>query len=215
MGEVAVDGLETLAPVRRIEVGEDAALVGVAERSSDAGVLNALPASWREVLEETRFKKKLVGRLSVAGGLWAAVMLVLFGVPVVYGFMADHQKALSREHSRQYRAVNEVRSKVNVVKKYSDHSRGALEIMKAVSDRLPEGMTLTSWNYKRDESLKVDGNAEAPKPVYDFKDDMAAMAGEDGGDPVFPEVNLAGPKMGRDGKQTFSLDCRYTAEDEQ
>ena len=50
-----LEGLSAFAPVRTIEVGSDAALVGVAERSSDENALNALPESWREFLEETRF----------------------------------------------------------------------------------------------------------------------------------------------------------------
>ena len=215
VGDVATDGLESFAPVRRLEIGEDAALVGVAERSADPASLNALPASWREVLEETRFKAKLVRRLSVAGGIWAAVMLVLFGVPVVYDFMADHQKSLSKEHARQYRAVADMRDKVKLVQKYSDHARGALEIMKAVSDRLPQGITLSSWSYRREDGVKVTGEADEAELAYKFKDNMAEAGGEDDGEPVFAEVGLNGLRVGRGGKHTFELDCRYKSEEEE
>jgi len=216
VGSISADPaiLETFAPVRKIEVGEDAALVGVADRSLDDTALNALPDSWREVLEETRFKAKLKGRLFAAGGLWAAIMLVLFGVPVVYGYMTDHQKALSKEHSRQYRAVAEMRDKVRLVQKYSDHARGALEIMKAVSDRLPQGITLTSWSFRRDEGVKVSGEAEEAEFVYRFKDNMAEAGSEDGEESVFADVVLNGPSAGRGGKQKFDLECRYEAEEE-
>jgi hypothetical protein len=216
VGSVPVDLsiLETFAPVRKIEVGEDAALVGVADRTQDETSLNALPASWREVLEETRFKTRLKGRLFAAGGLWAAIMLVLFGVPVVYGYMTDHQKALSKEHSRQYRAVAEMRDKVRLVQKYSDHARGALEIMKAVSDRLPQGITLTSWSFRRDEGVKVSGEADEAEFVYRFKDNMVEAGSEDGEESVFADVVLNGPSAGRGGKQKFDLECRYESEEE-
>jgi hypothetical protein len=189
-------------------------LVGVAERSLEESSLNALPVSWREVLEETRFKAKLKRRLSIAGGIWAAIMLVLFGVPVVYGYMADHQKALCKEHSRQYRAVAEMRDKVKLVQKYSDHARGALEIMKAVSDRLPQGITLNSWNFRRDEGVKVSGEADLAEDVYEFKDNMSETGSEDGGEKVFAEVNLSGPSASRGGKQKFDLECNYETEEE-
>lgn len=215
IGDVAADGLDAFAPLRRISVGEDAALVGIAERSSEPGTLNALPESWREILEETRFKSKLVKNLSVFGGIWALIMLVLFGVPVAYGFMADHQKALCREHSRQYRAVAAMRDKVRLVQKYSDHARGALEVMKAVSDRLPQGITLTSWNFKRDDGVKVSGEADEAEQVYRFKDNMAEAGTEGDGEPVFAKVLLNGPSAGRGGKQKFDLDCGYEAEEEQ
>ncbi len=214
VGEVPSDGLETFAPIRKIEVGEDAALVGVAERALESDSINALPASWQEVLEETRFKSKLKGRLFVAGGLWAAIMLVLFGVPIVYGYLTDHQKALCREHSRQYRAVAEMRDKVKLVQKYSDHARGALEIMKAVSDRLPQGVTLNSWSFRRDEGVKVSGEADEAEFVYKFKDNMSEAGSEDGDESVFASVTLNGPSAGRGGKQKFDLECRYELEEE-
>lgn len=214
IGDVPGEGLDSFGPVRRIEVGEDASLVGVAERSLEESSLNALPVSWREVLEETRFKAKLKRRLSIAGGIWAAIMLVLFGVPVVYGYMTDHQKALCKEHSRQYRAVAEMRDKVKLVQKYSDHARGALEIMKAVSDRLPQGITLNSWNFRRDEGVKVSGEADLAEDVYEFKDNMSETGSEDGGEKVFAEVNLSGPSASRGGKQKFDLECNYETEEE-
>lgn len=215
IGDLATGAVESFAPVRRIEVGEDAALAGVADRAEDASSLNALPASWSEVLEETRFKAKLTRNLAVAGTIWALVMLVLFGVPVAYGFMTDHQRALCKEHSRQYRAVAAMRDKVRLVQKYSDHARGALEIMKAVSDRLPQGITLTSWTYRRDEGVKVSGEADEAEFVYRFKDNMAEAGTEDDGEPVFANVVLNGPSAGRGGKQKFDLECNYQAEDEE
>ena len=206
--------LAAFAPIRCITVGSDAALVGVAERSEDEGALNALPESWRELLEETRFKAKLIKYLAIAGGIWLLIMAVLFGVPMVYGFMTSHQKSLSKQHQRQYAAVKEMKAKVDLIRKYSDHARGALEIMKALSDRLPEGITLSGWNYKRDEGVRVTGEAETAEDVYEFKDKMDALAeGENNeGEKIFGSVNLNGPNASK-GKHRFDLDCQYKTGD--
>lgn len=208
--------LSAFAPLREIEVGSDAALVGVAERSSDENALNALPDSWREFLEETRFKAKLTRYLVVAGVIWALIVAVLFGVPVGYGFLTDHQKALSKQHQRQYAAVKEMKAKVDLIHKYSDHARGALEIMKAVSDRLPEGVTLSGWNYRRDEGVRVSGDAETSEATYAFKDAMDALtAGEDeDGEKIFNAVNLNGPNASKGGYR-FDLECGYQGEEEE
>ena len=207
--------LAAFAPIRRITVGADAALVGVAERSADEGSLNALPESWRELLEETRFKAKLIRYLAIAGGVWLLIMAVLFGVPTVYGFMTDHQKSLSKQHQRQYAAVKEMKAKVDLIHKYSDHTRGALEIMKALSDRLPEGVTLSGWNYDREAGVRVSGDAETAEAVYQFKDEMDALDdGEDGeGERIFPIVTLNGPNASKGGYR-FDLDCQYKTGDE-
>ena len=208
--------LAAFAPIRRITVGADAALVGVAERAADEGGLNALPESWRELLEETRFKAKLTKCLAVAGGVWLLIMAVLFGVPTVYGFMTDHQKSLSKQHQRQYAAVKEMKAKVDLIHKYSDHARGALEIMKALSDRLPEGITLSGWNYNREDGVRVSGDAETAEAVYAFKDAMDEMAdGEDGeGERIFGALDLSGPNASKGGYR-FDLDCQYQREEEE
>ena len=209
--------LATFAPLRRLTVGSDAALVGVGERTDDPSAFNALPESWREMLEETRFKRKLTKCLAIAGGIWALIMLVLFGVPVVYGFLTDHQKSLSKQHARQYQAVKDMKAKVDLVRKYSDHARGALEIMKALSDRLPEGVTLSSWDYRRDDGVRVRGDADTAEATYQFKDAMDALSAGDedeGGEPIFGGVELGGPNASK-GKYSFSLDCLYQKEEEE
>ena len=214
VSEDPLDALSSFAPLRRVQVGADAALVGVGERTDDPSALNALPESWREVLEETRFKAKLVKCLAVAGGIWALIMLVLFGVPVVYGFLTDHQKSLSTQHARQYNDVKEMKSKVDLVRKYSDHARGALEIMKALSDRLPEEVTLSSWDYKRDDGVRVRGDADTAEATYAFKDAMDALSAgeEEDAEPIFGEVVLSGPNASKN-KYSFNLDCQYQKEE--
>lgn len=203
-----------------VDLGEaqgDEALEGIAERSEDPSSLNALPASWREMMEETRFKAKLVKFLFVAGAVWALAMTVLLGVPVAYGFMTDHQKGLSRQHSRKYREVVSMKERVEIVRKYSDHTLGALEIMKAVSDRLPEGVTLTSWSYRQGEYLRISG--EAPlNAELDLKEALEALTYDDGSGEqvrVFPVAHLGNTsEIKGKGMRRFSFDLGMKEEEE-
>ena len=220
-GDVDAAGLESFAPVRRLETGEDRlalALKGVEERSGEPSSLDVLPESWREVLEETRFKAKLKKFLAIAGGIWAFVMLVLFGVPVVFGLLTDRQKGLCREHSRQYKSVLAMKEKVDLVRKYSDHARGALETMKMVSDQLPEKdnpsrIELTSWNFRREDGeqsggVKFSGEADSTALVYQFKDALVDCG-------LFAQVDLQGPSAGKGGRQRFDIDCRFEGEEQE
>jgi len=213
--EGAVAGLAGFAPVRRLGPRDlDAALAGVGERTSEAGCLNVLPASWREVLDETRFKSKMFRRLAVAGGIWAFVMAVFFAVPAGFGFLTDRQKDMCKRHAKQYQAVKDKKAKVDLVRKYSDHARGALEIMKAVSDRLPAGIELRSWDFKRDTGVWLDAEAEESSQALDFKDKLAEMGVEaEGDEPVFQVVNL-GPLSGKAGRKKFKIDCQYKVAEE-
>lgn len=201
--------LSAFAPVRRLPAPDaDSALVGVAERTADPGTLDALPDSWRTVLAETRFKRKLRTFMIVAGAIWALVMGVLFGVPIAYGFMTDHQKALCQKHRNRYNTVATMREKVKIVRKYSDHTTGALEILKAVSDRLPENVELGSWNFRREDGVRVSGEAATASDVYKFKDTLIEAG-------VFADVLLTGPTAGKGGRQRFDIDCRFSTEDDQ
>ncbi len=216
-GDLPTEPLAFFAPVRVLPPAEPS-VKGLAERAADTTTLNALPASWQEVLEETRFKAKLTKFLVTAGVVWALLMGVLFGVPLVYGFMTSHQKDLSKEHARRYKEVKEMREKVRLVQKYSDHARGALEILKAVSDRLPAGVELTSWSFRREEGVKFSGESADAASVYTFKDRLLTtqLQDESGQEvPLFTAVELTGPSAGRAGKQRFDIDCKFMTEEQE
>ena len=195
----------------------DAALRGIAERSEDPSALNALPASWREVMVETRFKSKLVSFLTVAGVIWALAMAVLFGVPLAYDYMTGREKDRSRQHSRRYREVVARKERVDIVRKYSDHSLGALEIMKAVSDRLPEGVTLSSWSYKQGKELRIAGEAPNNGEELDLKESMEALTYENENgetNKVFASVHLGNTSESK-GMRRFSLDLSMQSEEDE
>lgn len=208
------------APVRSIEIGADAGLAGIAERTAEEGSLNAMPDSWRAVLAETRFKAKLVRNMIAAVAVWLVAMAVLFGVPVAYGYMTDYQKNLCKRHAKQYKAVADKKAKVKLVRKYSDHSRGALEIMKAVSDRLPDGVTLSSWDFTRDDGVRLRAESDDSSSAYQLKDALAEMCaeGEDAegaeGEKIFEVVRLGALSKQKDGKQKFEIECSHKTEEE-
>ena len=109
-----------------------------------------------------------------------------------------------------------MKERVDIVRKYSDHSLGALEIMKAVSDRLPEGVTLTSWNYKQGKELRIAG--EAPQDgsaELDFKESMEALTYQDEHgetNNVFASVHLGNSSESK-GMRRFSLDMSMVSEE--
>jgi hypothetical protein len=107
-----------------------------------------------------------------------------------------------------------MREKVKLVKKYSDHTCGALEIMKALSDRLPEGIELSSWHFERNDSensdggVTVSGEADSAALVYQFKNSLIESG-------MFARVELQGPSAGRGGRQRFDIECLFEAEEDE
>ncbi len=211
-------GPKPLADTIEIEAS-DVAFEGIAERSEDSNALNALPASWREVLDETRFKSKLVKRLAVAVGVWLLGMGVILGGPLVYGHLANNQKMLSRAHAAEYKAVCEKKNLVKLFQSFSDHSRGALEIMKCVAERLPSGIVLTSWSFDRQKGLSISGEADEDVEIYTFKRRMERLSfgaeGDADAERVFAAVKLgdSGLRRSKDGQWRFDLSLEFETEE--
>lgn len=215
--------LAGFAPVRHIESDDgDGALNGIAERAEEQGTLDIMPSSWREVLEESRFKAKLAAWMAVAGAIWFLILGIMLAVPFVYGYLTDRTKDICKAHRKEFKHVAEMREKVKIVQKYSDHSRGALEIMKAVSDSLPDGMELNSWYFKGQDGESIDcgvrfaGEAPDRSSITQLKTTMEQLESE-GDEPerIFGAVNLGAISSGKTGNQRFDMDCRFVSEEEQ
>jgi hypothetical protein len=91
-------------------------------------------------------------------------------------------------------------------------------MLKAVSDRMPAGVTLTSFNYRRGDKLAISGEAQQPTDVYEFKNALAVAETEAGEDSetekLFENVNLTGPSLSR-GMHKFSIEINFQTEEEE
>jgi Tfp pilus assembly protein PilN len=106
-----------------------------------------------------------------------------------------------------------MKARVELVRQYSDHSKGMLEVLKVISDNLPEGITLTRFTFKRGESVKISGEAAVENDVYDYKDALTRTE-------MFPKIDLSGPTAVRDRSdrtkmvQKFDITAAFKAEEE-
>ena len=209
-GAVPPETLAALADygtVRAVECEDDAGGVdGCARREDEECTFDVTPVAWEDALHEGRFKRRLNLSVIVAAGVWVLAALGAVGGLFVVDALTQRVTAKSKAHQRAYKQVDDMRNRVKLVQRYSDHERGVLEILKAVSDRLPEGVTLTSFQYKRDDGVRVSGEAEQPTMVYDFKNALVKSG-------AFDVVNLRGPSASR-GVHKFDVDAVFEAKED-
>jgi len=199
------EALAGVGPVRVVGPGSDfRAAEGCARRLAEGTTFDATPAAWRLRTADARASRNRMRAMAAAGALWLMCAVAVFGGPVWYGHLTDRVKAASKAHEKAYRTVRDMRERVKLVRKYSDHSRGALEMLLAASQKLPEGVTLTSFQFKRDEKMSVQGNATDTALVYAYKDRLSACTFPDG-TKMFPSVKLTGPRHTKNG-ESFTLD---------
>ena len=205
--EAVLQKLAAFGPVRVAETAGDEfdSAEDVAQRSVECASCDVTPETWSTALRDARFKKKLTVGVSVALGLWLAIMGVFFGVPFVYGQMTARQIALSKRHQPAYREAKSIQTKLKMVKGYSDREHGALMMLKHISDNLPqEGARLRDFKYTRDDSVSVQGDVDTDSMVYDYKNALFALRNNDEDETkLFPGgVELSGLRSGK-----FRLDA--------
>ena len=222
LGECDASSLEDLASIRFVDIADIDSVEGIAQRSAEENTLNALPDSWRDVLDETRFKTKMKRFAAAAIGLWIVMLAVIIGVPQYYDYLTGKQREISKAHSREYRRVREKKEQVEAVRSVFNHDLGALESLRVVASAMPEGLVLSRWNFKRGDVLTFSGTSESGnhQSVYDFKDALSAVrlsyiSGDEGDDetPYFQNVILPRGVVSKGSKASFDVECDFKAEE--
>lgn len=213
-----VSQFESFAPVRVIDNSALDPIEGIVERSLDSTALNALPDSWREVLEESRFKSKFKTFSAVALGIWVLMVAFIIGVPKYYQSQTANQREIIKKNHRQYREVQEKMDQVTAVRNVSNHDLGALESLRVVASAMPDGLVLSRWNFKRGDILTFTGTSEAGnhQRVYDFKDKLSAIKlsqisenDDDSETGYFTRVELPRGVSTRGTKASFDVECDF------
>jgi Tfp pilus assembly protein PilN len=81
-----------------------------------------------------------------------------------------------------------------------DRSFSGLECLREVSDRLPPGITLKSFNYHKNKNLEMSGEADEYALIADFKKDLERSK-------LFVSSELTRTRRTRDGKEEFKVIC--------
>ena len=164
------------------------------------GVMDLAPAAWMEVENARRTKQRMLVSTALVAGLWLAGMLGLFG-------SLQYQKQSLGSMDRELVALKEPAEKVRAIRdrtqeliKYMDRSRSALECLREISDRLPPGIELRQFNYHKNKTLEMTGEADAYSLVADFKRDLEKCD-------LFTATELPRTQHGPGGREIFKIIC--------
>lgn len=209
--------LAAFGPVRTV-LAEDAfaGVEGSALRAAEGETLDVTPEAWREARAEARFRRGLARWAGAALGAWVLLMGALFGVDAVYDFRTGRVNAArnERRHKSAVRDVVATTNSVALIARYRDHAHGALEVLKTVSDLMPDaaGMHLQSFSYRRGESVRVRGFAEQREDNRDFQDSLKKAAFDDE-TPLFEDVKSASNERATKKGFPLDLECFFFPKD--
>jgi hypothetical protein len=179
------------------------AVAGVALRFADQpeGGIDLVPAEFRRKGTERAFRRRLIGTAVGVACFWVVTMAGVFGL------LAYEQLTLSGLQSeRDYwmtpaKEVGVVKRRVAVIRLYMDQTYSALECLREIGERKPDGVFLNAMTYKKGEAIRLNGEADSADIVYTLKSNLTAS-------PLFKnaEATLVGPNHDpRKNKYTFEL----------
>jgi hypothetical protein len=199
-----VQRLEELfgVPVRhQVPPTEDGGVEGVAHRTGEGAAMDLTPQVWRDAIKEARIRKRVLTGVAAAVAVWALFMGVLFSGPLVYKQLTERARAASKAHAKAYKQVSDTRERVNLILSYMDRTYSALEMLRMASGYLPQGITLNGLSYKREDGIKITGEADVPTLVYEYKNAVTE-------DPLFETVALLGVSASK-GKHKFEVNAKF------
>lgn len=163
-------------------IGDAEALLqrGLRLRAEEGADFDLTPQAWRDEAKATRQRKLLIVGGSVLGVAWLLCALYLFLMPKIYGKLADDVAARLDAQHAAYMEVLALRDRVDLIRRYEDHSRSALEMLRLLCQEKAENVIFQSFTYNRDTSVRVVGLADDTSDVYGLKDALQKDRGPNG-----------------------------------
>lgn len=172
---------------------------GLARRTAErARRLDLTPAAWKAVASSKEFRRRMWLTAGGVLGAWAVLAGGFAG-----GFTLEtHQVNLLRQQKEavglQAAEVRQMRQRVQLIQRYTNDTHSALECLRELCVQWAPGVEMSSFSYRKGESVKMSGSAASVDQVYAFKRKLD-------GSGLFQQADLQGPRQDRDRRQVFDL----------
>lgn len=197
-------------PPRELAAGAlEPPVMGVVRRSmANGGEMNIFPRQWVALGSARRTRRRTMALAATGLAVWLISVIVLWGGPwLAARSLAETRRSLEGL-APEYNEVRELRQRVRLIMRYTDRSRSLLEGFRLAGMLLPEGIELTSLNYRREDGLRLSGEARTPEQVYTFKERMDNVQ-------VFAHSSLVGPTWDqRRSRHVFELNAHWGESEE-
>jgi len=203
-------------------VSEPPSQTALAELAAQRAARGESKANLLPVEYSVRYRQQLVDRLWMTG-LGAVLGAYIVGVVIYFAFLfvldwrkdgvEKQVKALSGSYTNAVR----LKEKIDVLQNQLDLKYAALDAFKVVSEKLPEGLYLTSFTFSKGRTVTLAGNAPSDQSAVltPFAKELREASVE--GQMVFSEVPIPkwnlGPSVGGSQQILWNLTCQLRRTD--
>ena len=184
---------------------------GLARRALERGphLLDLAPPEWKAAVASRRLSRRLMTAGAVFLGLWlVALAVLLIGLQTSKSRLANARADLATLQGPA-REVEQFKNQVRALERYLDPTFSALECLREICDKLPGGVDINAFTYKKYGQIAVRGESDSSEPIYDFFQALEKTE-------LFPEVKPEGvtqqTRAGRTRSQ-FKLAINLPAEE--
>ncbi len=158
---------------------------GLKLREDEKSTFDLTPQPWRDEAKAARQKRALLFGAFLLGLAWIACAAMLYVKPKLVERKLTTVKSELAAQRSAYTSVLALNSRVQLIERYQDRSKSALEILRLICLAKPDAMTFKSFTYrqaesrqvledgqKRSETLRVTGTTKNPSDTYTFTEKL-------------------------------------------
>jgi hypothetical protein len=131
--------------------------------------LNLLPDEWRQKRQAAAFRRRVIRGAIAAAAVYVAALVVFLSFLVLRNSDLHRVENDIKDRQTRFRQAKELQSALLAMSKQMDTKYSALEVLRGIAVLLPENVKLTSFSYKKDQSVTIKGQAPTPTLALDFQ----------------------------------------------
>jgi len=149
---------------------------GLALRTAERRLhhVELVPREWIELQRKKRIMRIATAASIAVLSIWLTVVMI---TGIVFSFRQATYSRVKREaatYEEPARKAQASREAMLSLEEYSDRSRSALECLREITAALPDGVEITSFTYKKGNSVSLRGSSEQADLIYDYFEKLGA-----------------------------------------
>jgi Tfp pilus assembly protein PilN len=166
------------------------------------GLLDLTLDSWRLSASAKRDRRRLLGLSVIILCVWGVLVGSGLGWIELEKMRLGRLKKEDEELAGPANKVRKLRLQASMIERYTDRTYSALECLREISRLLPDGVDLTSFSYRKGESIDIGGEADSGTLVNRFNEALNQSK-------LFGDVKSGAHTLTKKGRRRFSFDIKF------
>ena len=168
--------------------------------SGGAVQLNLLPDEWRQRRRAAALRQRLIRGAIAAGAVYAVALVVFLTLMAVKTSQLHRVDLKIKNLQGDFKTARQLQSRLIAMRKQLDTQSSALEVLREITMRMPEGVKLNYFNFKKDQTVTLKGQSPSAAIALDFQSRLEQCE-------LFSKITAGQSRTEAGGLTKFDLVC--------